>query len=129
MSKRKPMRRTATNPLRTVANIRHWMRTNAEPEPEWDKTGRTYAANWSRKKLDEAVLWWFANWRAASWGDLRTRDIADILLTGLKPLTLADLQEDLDSAHESEDESEPAAEQIENHLRQHFGLLTGEPGL
>lgn len=130
MSKHKrPMRRTATNPLRTVANIRTWIREHAEPEPSWDKNGRMKPAKWTRKELDETVLWWFANWQAAGWSDLRTKDIADILLHGLPPLTLALLQEELDSAHDSEDESEPAADQLEAHLRQHFGLLTGEPGL
>lgn len=127
MSKRKrKLRRTVTNPLRTVTNIRTWMRDNAEPEPSWDKHGRMKPKKWTRKELDETVLWWFANWQAQEWCGLRAKDIADILLTGLKPLTFADLAEELASAHESEDESEPAAQQIEAHLRAHFGLLTEE---
>lgn len=118
------------NPLRTVADLRRWFRENAEPEPSWDRAGRLHPRKWTKKNLDEALLWWFACWQAESRrSDLHLKDIASILLQGLPPLTLAQLQEELDSVHESEDESEPASEQIEAHLRQHFGLLTGEPGL
>lgn len=113
------MRCTVTNPLRTVANIRAWVGCETSPPG-------TKGAFWTSQALDKEVLWWFACWQAKEWGDLRTKDIANILLQGLPPLTLAMLQEELDSAHESEDESEPAARQIEAHLRRHFGLATND---
>lgn len=117
MSKRKP--KPAAPEFRTVAQVKAWIKKHVEPEKR-GTSGRH--ATWTDALLDEAALWWHACEEASTWGDLRTKDIADILLTGLKPLTLADLQETLDSAYESEDESLTAAQDIEANLRQHFGL-------
>lgn len=113
MSKRKPK----ANTLRTVLAVKRWIREHVKP---YDADSGNDLPAWTTKALDAAALWWHACEEASTYGDLRTKDIACILLAGQPALTLANLQETLDSAHEQEDETEPAAQQIELNLREHF---------
>jgi hypothetical protein len=121
--KRKPA--PTPNPLRTVDDLRQWMRSHVAA----DEHGRP----WTRASLDAAVLWFHCVEEAESgaYSGLTTKDIASLLQTGLGPLTLDDAQEMLDELHAMDGEPDDngftpdcssVAQEIEINLRIHFGL-------
>lgn len=119
MSKKRAKKKAApqVGQFTNVMQVLAWIEHHVKP---YDADSGDEQPAWTHKLLLRAALWWHANEEAQGWGDLTQKDIASILQTGLKPLTIDDLQETLDSAHDSDDESEPAAVQIEANLRAFF---------
>ena len=114
MKAKKPL----LNPLRTLLDLRHWIRRNARHHDGKPRTP---------KRVNDALLWWHAMQEAETggWSELRNKDIANTLLTGLKPLALSDVQEALDEtwAEHVGTEQDPDVEhriQIEASLKEHF---------
>lgn len=103
--------------FKDTAQVLAWVEYHVKP---YDADSGDTLPQWTHTDLCKAVLWWHANEQAEGWGDLRQKDVASMLLAGMPPLTLAGLQETLDSAHESEDESLTAAQDIEANLRAFF---------
>jgi hypothetical protein len=88
------MRRTS-NPLRTIQDLCDWIHDASggldfgEPRKPWTKTS-----------LKEAVRWMYAMDQADSMRDYSLREMAEQILNGMKPVTLAEIQTDwLDGAH------------------------------
>lgn len=121
MNKKRAKRPAKAGPpaltFKDTAQVLAWVEYHVKP---YDAESGDALPHWTHTDLCKAVLWWHANEEASTFGDLRQKDIASILQTGLQPLTLANLQETLDSAHESEDESLTAAQDIEANLREFF---------
>jgi hypothetical protein len=113
MKAKKPL----LNPLRTLLDLRHWIRRNARHHD---------GKPWTPKRVNDALLWWHALQEAETggWSELRNKDIANTLLTGLKPLALSDVQEALDDAWvnslEPGEEPDIYRINIEAQLKEHF---------
>ena len=104
------------NPLRTVGDLRRWIQANVD----LDRNDPLNPKPWTTGRLNRAILWWFALEEADSMADLSRKDIASLLLHGQRALTLRDVQALLNELHESDDDSDPAAQQLEANLRAHF---------
>lgn len=114
------MMRRKSNPLRTVKDLTDWLydATGGQTQPEWD--GDINLKLWTVDTLKQAVLWMYAMDQADTWSDLRRKDIADILLTGIKPITLSEIQSDwLDCVHNDGDDDDPRTA-ILDVLEDHF---------
>jgi len=125
MSKRKPAKRAkqAAKPVlsfKDTSQILEWIRCNIKPVENFREVSRP----WTHDELVKATMWWFACDQSSNYSDLRTKDIANLLLEGMQPLKMSDIQVYLDELHaeaaEFPHEVDPAAEQVEASLREHF---------
>lgn len=97
-------------PVNTFARTRAWIKANFKPGSQ------------DKRKPHELAMWFFA-WREAESGaysELRTKDIAHLLLTGLPKLTPADIDDAL--LAEDEGDTEFDAQDLTQELREFWGV-------
>jgi hypothetical protein len=107
--------------FKRVSDVLAWIDSNVKP---YDANTGEPLPRWTYGDLERAAIWWWAHEEAQSgaYSELTTKDIARLLVAGIKPTTLSDVQAALDELHElgpDEGPSTPALE-IEANLRNHF---------
>lgn len=107
--------------FKLVSEVLAWIEQHVKP---YDVNSGKPLPRWTQGDLERAALWWWAHEEAQSgaYSELSTKDLARLLVAGIKPMALSDVQDMLDELHEmgpDEGESTPARE-IEANLRSHF---------
>lgn len=116
--------------FKLVSEVLAWIEQHVKP---YDVNSGDPLPRWTQGDLERAALWWWAHEEAQSgtYSELSTKDLARLLVAGIKPLTLVDIQDMLDELHEmgpDEGESTPAQE-IEANLRNHFNVKRRNRGV
>lgn len=106
--------------FKLVSEVLAWIEQHVKP---YDVNSGDPLPRWTQGNLERAALWWWAHEEAQSgtYSELSTKDLARLLVAGIKPLTLVDIQDMLDELREIDGGTiKGAAEEIEANLRHHF---------
>ena len=112
MNKPKRLRRPAGAKFWTGQDVVWWIAANVYTSSSTTDEART--------KAIEAAMWWLAIRYADSLSDLKRTELAEEILTGVGPLTMRDLTEELRAIRE--DDPATADAEIESALRIHFAV-------
>lgn len=122
MRKRKPKRPPVLQ-FKLVSEVLAWIEYHVPPRDV--NTGESLP-RWTHGDLERAAVWWWAYEEAqnGAYSELTTKDIARLLVAGIKPITTADVQAALDELHEMGPDEGPStpAQEIEANLRNHFNV-------
>lgn len=113
MSPKKPTRGPKPVPVQTFAQVVAWIAANYEHDRH------------EQKRTDkQRAMWFFAYREAESWVDMRTKDIADVILTGMPKLTRAHIDEQLRESVNEGGEDYQLAEPFDltSELREFWGV-------
>lgn len=72
--------------------------------------------------FDYELKWVFALWDARSFGDLRWKDIAELLMEGIPPLTIEKIDEIIEEYCEDESAEESWNNMFLPMLKHHYGI-------